>query len=624
MEITVFDKNQQKIILSREDLQETLEQIASISNESSFDVQKILNKAQTYLNIFQINLNNDQQNFTINQFINLLINICQEENYIKISDYLNDHKDNIFNKDLQNTNFFNSAQIAKLIKFYSLTNNQNSKFDLFSKLAQEDKNIQQLLEQGHFLPHQNILKTQNSFSGMHIYLEDDLSNIFDQLKQIAINFQNLINTTVDFSSLRPKMSLIKSTQGYSSGPVSFIKIYTSTLEVLRQQISDTFTPLQTFTLNIHHPDILEYLIFIKNFQKNTLNKFIQFNIELTPNFIDALNKEEDYELINPYDQQVVNLLSAKNTFDLIISTFIENTALGLTLNINDEEKNNKIDISAIINFSSYTNIDNLLQDLPIIQNYLIKSQQNPQIYPNFQKQFIIQFTGWQDFIIQKEISYESLQNLELINQIFTQIKNHLSPNIKLSIDLSSPLLNIFNETKAFEPFENLAFNKISINGLENYQLIESLKTKLPNISNELIKQIFENNSLANIHNIDSKIKNLFKVSSEISPEFHLEIQKNLEKFINTNTHKKIYFSNNLDIENIKNIILNAVTQDIKSLTFCQFNIQNNTENTPNNLTETNFLHKLNKKHKRKHKEIQPPLFQIKKTEEVIIPPISHD
>jgi ribonucleoside-diphosphate reductase alpha chain len=462
---------------------------------------------------------------------------------------------------------------------------------------------------------------------MQLNLKDNLSDIFDQLKQAAINFQNLTSSTINFSAIRPKMSVVKSTQSFSSGPVSFIKIYASTFEALRQNISSDFTPIQIFILNINHPDILEYLIFIKNFQKNSLNKHLEFLIELTPNFLEALNREEDFELINPENEQTVNLLSAKNTFDLIVSTILENPALGLTTTNSSQTSENQTSLSGLINLAAYSENTNLpekiLIDLENIQTFLI-NQTNSTPSPSA-TQIKIQFTGWSDFLIKQNIAFGSVASLEIAEKIFSAIRSKVQPDIQLEIDLRSPLLAIIESSRGLEALDQLVSTKTNLDGQEIYQIHPLLKEKLNSLgltNSELIKQIQESNSLAELYQIPVSIKSLFQTNGEIPPTFHLEFQRNLEKLLDGTIEKKIYFENSLDLEKIKAEFLREIQSGIRSIKLCQFDSLNKTENSENQSHDKSFLLNIGQNKRRRHREIQPPLFQIKKTEEITLPPIS--
>ncbi len=505
--------------------------------------------------------------------------------------------------------------------------------------------IYELILAHKFLPHQNVVRLKNAFDEMNICLSDDLNSIFDGLKQLALNFQNSIATTINFSNLRPKLSLIRSTQGVSAGPVSFIRIFASTFEALRQNIQGESTATQTIILNIHHPDILEYLIFIKNFQKNSSNRHFLFLIDLTPAFLEALERNDDFELINPQNQQVINYLSSKNTFNLIVSTIQENTQLGLiqtTPSSRNQNTDQQISISGTLNLAEYytaaevpkedgnksklrqLDLTNLHTDLLHIEKYLQNQKTQlakSQDYPVNVRLFL---TGFADLLIRLHISQTSVQSLEIIEQITQAFKSSLSPAIEVGASLTSPLSGLFDSSRGLEIYESLYTSRSNVDGQETFTIITPLRQTLEELGSdkpELVHQITQTHSLQSHTQLPQEIRNLFFTSKELSTEFHLNLQKLFQSHLTGTIDKKIIFENGLDLEQTKEIIISYLRQGLRTIRFCSFEpLLPMIETEPHSSTD-NFLLNTYKMKKRQHQQIQPPLFQIKKTEEIIIPPL---
>jgi Ribonucleotide reductase, barrel domain len=631
--IQIIDNQNSTKTLGLNDLQALLQENTAESEINTLPTQTILEKTDKYLQIFS---QGPQKQIAENQLLELLANICQEEGFPETAQKLSSSNLKNFpqeSSDSDSTLPYSKTNKDKLKKLYlPPTHNVLELKTLIHRLSHHKvtapvgSQIKELINKGCFLPHQNILKARFPYNHMGISLEDDLGNIFDQLKQVAINFQNLISSTINFSALRPKMAEIKSTRGFSSGPVSFIKIYTSTLESLRQNLSSEFTPMQSFSLSISHPDILEYLIFIKNFQKSSLNKHVRFLLEITPQFLDALAQDEDFQLVSPENQQTVNLLSAKNTFDLIISTILENPQLGLTQPHTPSK--NSVDISGIINLNAYKLKKDpqkaLLQDLIPIQKYLQKQSQILSKRDNITPNIKIYFTGWNDFLIDQKVNYSSINAIELAENLFIAMRKQLEPSVEIGISLNNPLLAIMESSIGLECIDNLVTLKTNLDGQEIHQLHPALKTYLSDlgmVGNDIIKQIYESNSIAEMYKIPTHVKPLFKTSNEIDHQFHLELQKSLESVVGPHIEKRIYFSNPLDQEKIKESLIERLKQGILNIGYFEFGKITKEPTEVSSKPGKNFLMTLSKNKSRRHREIQPPLFQIKKTEEVTPPPI---
>mgnify|MGYP000710485849 CR=1 FL=1 len=68
-------------------------------------------------------------------------------------------------------------------------------------------------------------------------------------------------------------------------------------------------------LNVHHPDIEEFIT--AKWEEGVLRNF-NISVAVTDKFMEALKKDEDYELINPRTGEVVKKVSARKIFNLIV------------------------------------------------------------------------------------------------------------------------------------------------------------------------------------------------------------------------------------------------------------------------------------------------------------------
>lgn len=633
MTFTLLTIDNQEIQLTLESLGEILKSHATKADEKDFQPEHILEKLNQFLSIL---LMGEQKYISDKQLNELIISLTRETGHTKLAKHL-ETTGVILPAQKTSDLYFTSQNQEKLKKLYlPATHSSPDIHQLITDLGTlqginttNSANIIELIQQGRFLPHQNTLRSSHAFSHMHLALQDDLNDIFDHLKSVAVNFQNTISSSINFSAIRPKMSTIKSTQGFSSGPVSFIKIYTSTFEILRQNLSTEFTPPQNFILNIHHPDILEYLIFIKNFPKNSSSRYLEFSIELSPSFIEALNQDEDYDLINPENGQTVNLLSAKNTFDLLVSTIMENPALGLI--IEPQINHSWLEISGVINLAAYQDAPNLEQTLPQdlqeIQNYLQIQKSHLASHQQLPIKTAIQITGWHDFLIGQNIAYNSIANLETAKQLLSTHETSSENTIHhLTVNLQSPLLSTFQSSRGLETVDQLITIKTTLEGRESYQIHPQLQKLLQQYEYhqpEHLHDIQQQNSLQHLANLPSNIKNLFLTATEISTSFHLELQHHLEQLLKQPIDKKIYLGNTIEGgDEIKNSFIQAIHHGLGRIRLCQFEHFQKSTTTEMENTDANFLLNLGTHHKRRHREIQPPLFQVRKTEEITLPPIS--
>lgn len=186
-----------------------------------------------------------------------------------------------------------------------------------------------LLINHEFLPNSPTLMNAGTGNGLQysacfvLPVEDSLVGIFDALKYQAIIHQTGGGTGFSFSKLRPNGSMVKSSSGTASGPVSFMRIFDAATNEIKQ--GGKRRGANMGILRVDHPDILE---FIQCKQNGGITNF-NISVAITDKFMEAYKRGKNYDLIDPRDGRKVNGLSARKVFEKIAKNAWETGDPGL-------------------------------------------------------------------------------------------------------------------------------------------------------------------------------------------------------------------------------------------------------------------------------------------------------
>lgn len=150
-------------------------------------------------------------------------------------------------------------------------------------------------------------------------VEDSMEGIFDALKNAALIHKSGGGTGFSFSRLRPKNSRVGTTGGVASGPVSFMKIFNTATEQVKQ--GGTRRGANMAVLRVDHPNIMEFI------ESKTNNKELtNFNISvgITDAFMKAVKEGKTYDLIDPAAKTKAGELDAVEVFQTMVQRAWQN------------------------------------------------------------------------------------------------------------------------------------------------------------------------------------------------------------------------------------------------------------------------------------------------------------
>lgn len=467
-------------------------------------------------------------------------------------------------------------------------------------------------------------------------LEDSMKSIFDTLKNAALILQSGGGTGFSFSRLRPKSDIVRSTGGIASGPVSFMKIYNTATEVIKQ--GGARRGANMGILRINHPDILEFIRIKRN--EGELTNF-NISVAVTDTFMKALKRDEEYELINPRSNEIIGKLKAKAVFDEIVESAWETGDPGLifidrinranpTPQIGQIESTNPCGeqpllpyeacVLGSINLSKYVkdkvvDYDSLDSDIRTAVRFLDNSI-DVNTYPLLEiermhkgnRKIGLGVMGWADMLILLGMPYNHKKAFELARKIMKFIRDRSRKasvelaekrgvflNFRGSIYDAPGMPRVRNATtttiaptgtlsiiadcsSGIEPLFAIAYKRLVLD-TELYEINKyflAIAKKHGFYTEEIMDKVLKAGNLKGIKEIPLDVRRLFKTALEILPEDHIEMQAAFQEYTDNAVSKTVNLPNRAKKENVGSAFLLAYEKGVKGITIFRYGAKRGT------------------------------------------------
>lgn len=452
-------------------------------------------------------------------------------------------------------------------------------------------------------------------------IEDSLDDMYRVLKDTALIFKSGGGIGYNFSSIRPKGSLVMSTKGKASGVVELIKLYDASSNMVMQ--GGVRRGASMGILNVDHPEIME---FIRCKLDGGIANF-NLSVGITDEFMKALELDTTWDL--KFGGKVYETVYAREIWDAIAESahacgdpgliFLDAIQAGNSVPSDNLNKTNPCGEQPLVNGESCLLISvNLAKLMNGNRRNLQKLDRLTRLATRFLDALIdvaeyplplidentkatrkigIGFTGLHDALIMAGLPYDSPKGRKFAAEITAlmstaakdesmKLAEELGPFPKWEQSIYYPDTPIRNASRitiaptgsvtamagcegyGVEPIFGVAYKKAT-NVAGDFYVFSPLfleACKKHNVPQEVLDEVGRRGSCQNVEGIPLEIQHIFKGAMDIAPVDHIAMQAAVQKCVDNAVSKTINLPNTATVEMIKDCYKMAYDMGCKGIT----------------------------------------------------------
>lgn len=501
------------------------------------------------------------------------------------------------------------------------------------EIAKTEKDFYNMMVNLDFLPNSPTLMNAGRPLGQLaacfvLPIDDSMDAIFEAIKNAALIHKSGGGTGFSFSRIRPAGSTVRTTGGVASGPVSFMKVFNSATEAVKQ--GGTRRGANMGILRVDHPDIKSFIT-CKQDNKEITN--FNISVGVTEKFMEAVENDAEYDLVHPKTKKVVGREKAREIFGMIIENAWNNGEPGIIFldRINrtntvpgagEIESTNPCGEQPLLPYESCNlgsiNLVNMLNeegddfDYEKLKQTIIKAVHfldnviDVSQYPHTMitemtratRKIGLGIMGWADCLYSMGIPYNSQEAVELGRSLMrfvdseskkasmnlAQIKG-VFPYYDKSIYKEQEILIRNATTTTIAPTGTLSILAGVSSGVEPVFALSFIRNVMDNdelveanplfenhmrenglYSPELMKKIAEEGSLHHIDEIDEETKKVFVTAHDINPEWHVRMQAVFQEYTDNAVSKTVNLRKEATRDDVRDVFLQAYSLGCKGVT----------------------------------------------------------